>query len=369
MKDNMVAQKKIFVLVTNDLVQDQRMHRICVTLLELGFDVHFIGRERQYSKPLLDLPFKQFRISCSFESGPLFYLEYNLKLRKKIKAEQPDYIYAVDFDTMPSLLKIVDKKKIIFDAHEDFTEVPELKGKWLKKNLWKLVGNYFIPKCNLWITVNNHLATKFSRQYDRPFHSILNAPTLKTNEKSPNRTSNIVLYQGVLNKGRGLHSLIDAMTLLPEKVKLWIIGEGDLSEELRLYARQSEAKNQISFLGWKTPEELQELTPKAAIGVNLLDDQSESYKFSLANKFFDYIHAELPSIHMNFPVYKEMNEEYKTSVLIKDLQPQTISDAIISILENENLYEEMVKECKNSKLKYNWENEAQKLKQLLLQIM
>ena len=71
---------KIAVSVTNDLNQDQRMHRICNSMLDAGYEVVLIGREKRSSQELLKQRFEQKRLKCWFESGVLFYFEYNIRL-------------------------------------------------------------------------------------------------------------------------------------------------------------------------------------------------------------------------------------------------------------------------------------------------
>jgi hypothetical protein len=44
--------RKIYFTVTNDLVYDQRMQRICTSLAENDFDVVLIGRKLGHSLPL-----------------------------------------------------------------------------------------------------------------------------------------------------------------------------------------------------------------------------------------------------------------------------------------------------------------------------
>ena len=49
--------KSFLVTVTNDLNQDQRMHRICSALVNDGNQVMLLGRVKPNSKPLLNHSF------------------------------------------------------------------------------------------------------------------------------------------------------------------------------------------------------------------------------------------------------------------------------------------------------------------------
>ena len=38
----------------------------------------------------------------------------------------------------------------------------------------------------------------------------------------------------------------------------------------------------------------------------------------MPNKFFDYIHAGVPQLCVNYPVYREINDQYTVAVMIDD---------------------------------------------------
>ena len=106
--------KTFLVAVTNDLNQDQRMHRICDALHDEGHTVLLVGRVKSNSQPLLTQKFAQQRLKCIFSKGILFYLEYNIKLLFFALRFKPDVLYAVDLDTLMACglaAKMTKKKK------------------------------------------------------------------------------------------------------------------------------------------------------------------------------------------------------------------------------------------------------------------
>lgn len=363
-------QPVIHCFVTNDINQDQRMHRICTTMSSMNCSVILTGRLRKNSMPLLSLPFEQKRIKCFFNSGILFYLEYNLRILFQLLSNTPDVIYSVDTDTLPACTaaKIILRKKMIFDSHEFFTEVPELSNKPVKKAIWKFVEKICIPYADKSITVNKSLSEILSKEYKKEFIPVYNVPFLQNQSTVIHQNKNVILYQGVLNLGRGLEVLIDAMQWLPD-ICLVIAGEGDLSDSLRKQASSSPDCARITFTGWLTPEELNTLTSQAFLGLNLLENSSLNYYYSLANKFFDYMHAGVPSLNMDFPEYRHWLEKYETGYLVQELTPRSIADAVNQIVYDKATYDRKRLNCIQAAEKFNWENESIKISTIISDLL
>ena len=353
--------KKIFFTVTNDLNYDQRMIRICTSLSKNNWDITLIGRKKKNSQPLENQLFKQKRLSVFFQNGPLFYLEFNLRLFFYL-LKKSDLICSIDLDTLSSgfFAAKMTNKKLIFDAHEYFQEVPEVVNRPFIQKIWKTIASVFIPKVNGAYTVCESLQKIFSEKYNIEFKVIRNLPFSKNNNsKRKESQKKILLYQGALNDGRGLEEMIEAMPRL-ENCELWLAGEGDLSETLREQSSKIGVDDRVKFLGMILPEQLPEITAKADIGLNLLKNKGLNYYYSLANKTFDYIQAGIPAIHMDFPEYRIINEQYEIGILIPELNQETILSAV-SKLGQEDKYESIQKNCFEAAKELTWENEEKKL--------
>jgi hypothetical protein len=59
-----------------------------------------------------------------------------------------------------------------------------------------------------------------------------------------------------------------------------------------------------------------------------------SYELSLANKFFDYIHAGLPVIFTEFVEYKTINTEFNIGVMIEKTDVQQLVRVILNFENN-----------------------------------
>ena len=354
--------KRIICTVTNDLNFDQRMTRICSTLAEAGYEVTLVGRTHSQSRPLAgNTPFRCLRLRTLFEKGKLFYLEYNLRLFFFLLSQPFDLLNCVDLDTLlPGYLAAgLKRKPLVFDAHEHFSEVPEVVRRPLVRKTWEIVAKLLIPRVDFAYTVNDSLAEIFNRQHGKPFEVIRNVPLArKPPEKLPelSQAPFIILYQGVLNEGRGLEVAILAMKEV-QGAQLLLAGEGDLSQALRDLVKAEHLGEKVVFLGQVLPSALPALTGSAHLGLNLLENKGASYYYSLANKAFDYIQAGVPSLQMNFPEYRRLQEEHDVFLLLDALTPGAVAEKINGLRQLEDRYRQLQMNCRTAARALNWEYE------------
>jgi len=354
----MSSKTHIVFTVTNDLTYDRRMLRICNALTNHGFQISIVGFKKKVSLPLHHKKYKENRLSLFFKSGKLFYVEYNFKLFFYLIKYKFDVYCAIDLDTVLAhyLASIWRKKPLILDAHELYLGLPEIQHRPITKWIWTRLEKWIYPSIKKGYTVCESIAKIYHKDYGIDMKVIYNCPTLKPIIESK---KDFILYQGALNEGRGLEELIKAMQWIKHPLK--IAGSGDIDEKLQQLVQQLDLTNKISFLGYVKPVDLIQLTQKAFIGINLLKAYSLNYYYSLANKFFDYIHAEVPQISMNFPEYSRINKEYEVALLIDDLEPKDIANNINRLIENKTLYQRLSFNCSKAKKIYHWENETKKL--------
>lgn len=310
----------IYCTVTNDLNFDQRMIRICTSLASRGHRVTLVGRELKDSPPLASRPFKQERLKCRFNKGPLFYLEYNLRLFKYFIKVGPVAINSIDLDTVvgAGLYRVLARFKWYFDAHEYFTEVPEVTNRKVVKRIWGMVERFVFASADVFYTVSGSISELYHKKYKKKVEVIRNVPFIRSyNVVKPHSDlseQGTIIYQGALNEGRCIELYLEAMQQV--EAQLVIVGEGDLSVDLRKLAEDYGVTRKVVFKGKLDPDELWDLTQKAHMGLNVLENKGLSYYYSLSNKCFDYVQAHIPSISSNFPEYQKLNQEYETMLLV-----------------------------------------------------
>ncbi|MBD0366503.1 MAG: glycosyltransferase [Flavisolibacter sp.] len=337
------------------------MIRICTSLSRSGYFVTLVGRSHKNADPLNERPFQQKRLFCFFRKGKLFYLEYNLKLFFYLLFQPFDLIGAIDLDTILPCYwaSVIKRKKRVYDAHELFCEMKEVVSRPRIYQFWKWVERNTVPHFQLGYTVNHFIRNMLFDEYKVEYEVIRNMPVVKEEQTTKRTNEKFILYQGAVNHGRSFETLIPAFQHI--SVPLHIYGDGNFLGEAKSLVKKYNLEEKIIFKGKAAPETLKEITPQAFLGITLFEKNSLNNYYSLANRFFDYIHAGVPQLCVAYPAYKEINEQYKVACLIEDLTPQVIAHAINNILNDDVLWEEMHQACLAARRVYNWQEEEKKL--------
>ena len=355
-----MASKRIIFTVTTDLSYDQRMIRICTSLASAGYAITLVGRKTKTSIPLLPQPFKQKRINCLFEKGKLFYAEYNFRLFFYLLFKRTDCIVAIDLDTILSCCFVSKLRNIkrVYDAHELFCEMKEIVTRPAIYRAWKRIERYTVPKFTLGYTVNQPIAHAFREMYGVNYEVIRNIALLQE-LSSVEKKERSIIYQGAVNEGRSFETLIPAMKNVD--CKLFICGDGNFMQQARQLVEQNDLQDKVIFKGRLSPDELRAFTQQAYIGITLFDDKGLSNYLSLANRFFDYLHAGIPQLCVNYPVYQEINDQYRIAVLTDDISENNIATLLNNMLHNEVEYKALQQNCLKARQELNWQTEEKRL--------
>jgi glycosyltransferase involved in cell wall biosynthesis len=229
--------------------------------------------------------------------------------------------------------------------------------------VWKKIERFCVPKFRHGYTVNGLIAAEFKRMYDVDYAVIRNMPFLDDSTPPPSEVQlpagRFILYQGAVNEGRCFESLIPAMRSV--EIPLVVCGEGNFLQQARLLTEQYGVQSRIIFCGRVHPSRLRAITRAAWAGITLFDRRGISNYYSLANRFFDYIHAGIPQIAVNYPAYEEINNSGPIAVLIDEPGIGEIAEAFNRLLDNTGLYQTLTDNCKNARLRYNWQEEEKAL--------
>jgi len=361
--------KIVTITVTNDLLTDRRVFKTATYLANKGYLVKIFGRklDKQYPPFSSNENIKVIRHKLPFNKGKLFYAYYNLLLFFILFFTKKDIMLAVDLDTLlPNfLISKLQRKKLVFDSHEYFTEVPELQNRPFTKKIWLSLEKLLLPHIKNCYTVSPSIATEYNNKYKTNCKVVMNVPykisninTAITLPELP-KNNKIILYQGALNLGRNIEMMIDAMQSLKEYTLL-VVGDGDNTEKLKHQAKKlGLLGNKVIFTGRIPHDKLHSITVKAFLGLSLEDNLGKNYRFALPNKLFDYIMAGVPQIISPLPEMTNIIKQYGTGIVLTNLSPEGLAKAINNITAEQ--YETMKNNCKKASQILNWENESKKL--------
>jgi glycosyltransferase involved in cell wall biosynthesis len=370
----MIKQKRIYVSVTNDLVTDQRVHKVCLFLHQEGFNVTLIGRELPNSLPLEKRPYSTIRFKLKYTQGPKFYASFNFKLFTFLLFKKIDVLLANDLDTLLGnyiTTKFRPSVKLVYDSHEYFTEVPELFHRPKTKQIWEAIEAWIFPKLKHIYTVNDSIAALYQKKYNKEILVVRNIapkwePKTILTKKELNIPENkfIIILQGAgINIDRGAEEAVEAMLHIDGAVLL-IVGSGDVIDQLKEKVQLLDLKDKILFFGKRPYSEMMQYTYHAQIGLTLDKDTNLNYKFSLPNKVFDYIHAETPILSSDLIEIKKIIDEHQIGTTIEKVDPNKIAAAINELIQNTTKLETFKDNCKKAKQELNWEVETETLKSI-----
>jgi glycosyltransferase involved in cell wall biosynthesis len=336
------------------------MQRISTSLAENGYAVVLVGRKRSFSIPLIEKKYKQKRIRCWSNKGKLFYFEYNLRLSFYLMFRKMDAICAIDLDTIIPCHFVSRFKRIprIYDAHELFTEMKEVITRPRIKRIWTRVEKKLVPKFKWGYTVSESIAEEFHRRYEVNYQTIRNLPVLKEFDHFQT-IEKFILYQGAVNEARGFEFLIPAMQSI--NCKLVVCGDGNFMPQLKKLITENKLENKVELKGMLPPADIWKISQQATIGIALAEKEGLNQWLALPNKFFDYVHAGLPQVTMDYPEYSKINKQFEVAVLIDELIPKKIADVINNLLTDEVLHAKLKSNCLKARLELNWQHEEKKL--------
>lgn len=372
----MSSQKKVLITFLGNINYDTRCKNLYDSLSANGFDVSFLGFD------WLTKDFKESHGSSSvynLNKGFLslsFYLKFIWHLKLNLMKSRAKIFFAEDIYTLPFVVIFAKLKraKVFYDSRELFGHLAGLKDKKFRQTFWRLVEKLFIKKTDYVIVTGSmdeeYLTQKYNlkntlilrnlpRYYKSPMHFDIHA------NLQIDKGKKIILYQGIILKGRGIELIYNVLKVLPDYVFV-VVGDGDFESYYKELSARMDLVDQVYFLGKLTQEELPKVTSAANVGVALIENLSVSYYYALPNKLFEYIMAEVPVLVSTLPQMKEIVDKYEVGFGVDTDNKEEIISALKKLSSDSELYNRFKKNCKKASEELNWEKEITNLLQVML---
>ena len=230
-------------------------------------------------------------------------------LRSCLKLK-PKIIHCHDTLVLPIgiLLSIIYSCKIIYDAHElesnKFGQSKSLSliTLWIEKLCWNRINHLITVSTSIGNWYNENLGYKETTV-------VLNSPKNRPNNLIPSRTlrqtynlnknDKIFVYVGAFEKGRSIELIIEAFNKLKRNdYYLIFMGFGTLHKYIHEFASKSD---KIIIHPPVSSNEVYAVLSKSTAGFCLIENISLSDYYSLPNKLFEYLSANIQVIGSEMP--------------------------------------------------------------------
>jgi hypothetical protein len=215
------------------------------------------------------------------------------------------------------------------------------------------------------ITVSDGISELYRNWFNLETQVVMSCPYF-TNISPTNNKSNIIkiVHHGGPNKNRKLEKMIEMFKYLDDRFYLDLYLVNYYNKKYIEYLRKlAKPFPQIRFLNPLPFNEIIQTLNKYDIGLYLLEPNGVNIKYSLPNKFFEYIQARLmiaigPSIEM-----EKLVSKYNLGIVSNTFNPKDLANAL-----NNLTYEDIWKFKLNSDFAAKelcFEKESQKLLKII----
>jgi len=367
---------RICILTTVHGPFDTRIfHKEAKTLVQAGYDVALIAQHDKNEVvdgvKIIHLPKPRNRFTRIFG---LTWKAFRLALY-----QHADIYHVHDPELLPValLVKILTRKRIIFDIHENVHAQIRTKG-WIPQFLRPMLAlSYWVIERPLLRMVDAVVLAEDS--YLPPYNHckqcliVHNYPYLR--RASPNRISNEqfqVVYVGGITDQRGATSMLEAAAVLRDRgvdvnwVLVGPIGSHGLEAKMK---EAIEGLPGVRLIGALPFEEAQEVIRISDVGIVILEPVP-NYVTSLPTKMLEYMSGGIPVICSNFPLWRDIVNGNNCGLCVDPLSPKETASAIEHLISCPDEAKKMGHNGRRAVLeKYNWETESRKLIDLYERIL
>jgi glycosyltransferase involved in cell wall biosynthesis len=180
------------------------------------------------------------------------------------------------------------------------------------------------------------------------------------------RDKNLILYLGRLRKYKSVHLLIEAMTLVRQKVpeaRLVVVGDGPHRETLESLTRSLGIEDVVEFRGHVGAEEKVKLLSQSTVTANPSPKEGWGLTVVEANA------CGVPVVASRSPGLVDSVRDGQTGFLVEHGNVEQLASKIVDILVDDALREKLSKGALEWGRKFSWENCASRSAEVIERIV
>ncbi|MBU2109663.1 glycosyltransferase family 4 protein [Patescibacteria group bacterium] len=208
-------------------------------------------------------------------------------------------------------------------------------------------GKKYGAKCPVDVIPNGVDVYKFQNPNDK----------LQINFKLPN--DKLLITTSRLVKKNAIDDAIKALQYLPGNIKFLILGTGPLESKLKLQTTNYKLQTRTKFLGYIDHSEIPKYLAIADIFIR------PSLSEGMGNSFIEAMAAGIPVIATSVGGIPDFLKDGETGLFCEVHNPQSISEKVKILLENQELRNKIIINAKEMAVKnYDWDLIAEKMKNI-----
>lgn len=275
-----------------------------------------------------------------------------------------DLAIAHDYFTAPiaARLAAVSGGRFSVDCHEFSYEQYMHDPKWIRRERpWvHAMEKRFLPAASVVTTVCDGIADALQSTYNLQKRPVVVRSTAFYHDLPfrPAGERIEVLYHGIVSPMRGLEQTIESVKLWKPEYHFVIRGPGpdDYIASLKALADQHGVTDRVRI---DPPVPFNEMVPRANaadIGFFVQPDISRQKRFTLPNKFFEYVQARLALCVADLPEMARLVKEHGLGTLVPQITPDAIAAQINDLTrEKINAYKQASMTAART---LSWQSEA-----------
>jgi glycosyltransferase involved in cell wall biosynthesis len=293
--------------------------------------------------------------------GAIQYFEFAFRAVKKYRNVEAWHCNDYEAFAIGILAKIFRPKlKLIYDCHEleSHRDGKNIFMRFVIRSIEKL----FISWTEVVITVSPSIQKFYTNTYKlknvsliRNFPDEMHITKSNTLREKLGLDENqiIFIYQGMLDKGRGVEMLLDAFDAREDSNAVIVfMGFGAFKGMVESFAAR---KDNIFFVPAVSYKEIPSYTGSADVGLNSTQPVCLNNLYCLPNKLFEYIHSEIPVLSVPLVDCAALIKEYGVGRIIQSWDVDSINEAIDAMIKEDlSFYRENLRAAKKV---LNWECE------------